>query len=162
MPYCQPNEVSELDPQELGNSLRNALSQGLTHLHAVYSEDSASTAPAAGKWSAKQVIGHLIDSAANNHQRVVRLNIDPKVSLPGYKQDQWVKVQGYSERRWKDLLHLWEALNLHLAESIQRTAKQNLSHLWEEDSGPLTLGFIIEDYVAHMKHHLRALGCALP
>src|SRR5712692_9726124 len=69
---------------------------------------------APGKWSAKQVIGHLVDSAANNHQRFVRLQLENNLSLPGYEQNGWVGCQDYQHERWPDLVQLWRSYNLHL------------------------------------------------
>ncbi|PYQ41688.1 MAG: hypothetical protein DMF77_15140 [Acidobacteria bacterium] len=61
----------------------------------------------AGKWSRKQVLGHLIDSAANNHQRFVRGQLGPSLAFPGYEQDKWVAAQAYQQRSWADLVALW-------------------------------------------------------
>src|SRR5262245_20064045 len=75
----------------------------------------ASVRPAPGKWSRKEILGHLIDSAANNHQRFVRLQITNRVDLPGYQQDHWVRLQHYQEDKWVDIVSLWQAYNKHLA-----------------------------------------------
>jgi hypothetical protein len=157
MPYTQLRDVPLLNSIELAEDLRGALAAGLRRLNASFDAQSSAGNSAPGKWSAKEVIGHLIDSALNNHQRVVRLNIDTRVDLPGYQQNEWVRVQGYADRSWFDLLKLWEVVNLHLAEAIQRTPKHSLEHTWFYDGERVPLGHIIEDYTAHMNHHLRAL-----
>ena len=56
-----------------------------------------------GQWSAKQVLGHLIDSAANNHQRFVRAQFTDDLVFPGYDQEQWIRVQHYEEESWSAL-----------------------------------------------------------
>src|SRR5215211_3151625 len=81
-----------------------------------------------GRWSRKQVIGHLIDSASNNHQRFVRLMLEDDLSLPGYLQDGWVASQRYNERPWPELLALWSAYNRHLASIIANVPASALSH----------------------------------
>src|SRR5688500_20264119 len=74
--------------------------------------DQAATVPAVpGKWSRKQVLGHLLDSAANNHQRFVRLRCGD-VALPGYAQNDWVSAQRYQDRAWTELVEPWRVLNL--------------------------------------------------
>src|SRR5687767_8382348 len=78
------------------------------------SDSEAARPRAPGKWSAKQTIGHLIDSAANNHQRFVRAQQTPALQLPGYEQDHWVTCQRYDDRPWDELVSLWHGYNRHL------------------------------------------------
>jgi len=72
-----------------------------------------------GKWSRKEILGHLIDSAANNHQRFVRMQHEEALVLPGYRQDDWVRTQNYAAREWRDLVELWMAYNRHLAHILR-------------------------------------------
>ena len=67
-----------------------------------------------GEWAPIEVLGHLIDSAANNHQRFVRAQFTDDLVFPGYEQDQWVNSQHYREASWSDVIQLWSAYNLHL------------------------------------------------
>lgn len=115
--------------------------------------------PASDKWSAKEELGHLIDSAANNHQRIVRVQSEDKLSLPGYQQDQWVKVHGYQRRDWQELIELWSSFNQQLliaATSVPDAAWANTCRI--SDLGPLTLKVVFEDYLDHMLHHLEHIG----
>jgi hypothetical protein len=106
----------------------------------------------------RQVIGHLIDSASNNHQRFVRLMLAGEVNLPGYEQEQWVASQRYQDRSWSDLLVLWAAYNHHLAHLIAQVPSSVLSHRCSVgDADPVTLEFLMRDYVAHLEHHVRSL-----
>src|SRR5689334_3349251 len=77
------------------------------------SEQTASQRPAPGKWSAKETIGHLIDSAANNHQRFVRMQMQKHLELEGYDGDEWVRLERYTDRPWLDVVNLWECYNRH-------------------------------------------------
>jgi hypothetical protein len=131
------------------------------------SDEEASRRPAAGKWSPKEIIGHLIDSAANNHARFVRgqLSDDPEFSK--YDQERWVLVQRYQDRPWRDLVGLWQAYNEHLAWVMETSDRTALAReftapdvdeiLWKTlDNGRApTLGYFMTDYVVHLKHHLR-------
>ena len=156
MRYTTPSDPSTLDPKALADTLEIALDRGYTQLLTLTDED-ATKALAPGKWSAQQVIGHLCDSAMNNQQRVVRLALEPTLELPGYEQEGWVRVQAYALRPWAEVLALWLVLNRHLGHTVRHLERAALTHIWMHGGEPLTLGFIIEDYIAHLEHHLRAL-----
>ena len=106
-------------------------------------------------WSPKEVLGHLIDSAANNHQRFVRAQETDALSLPGYEQNHWVRSQGYNDADWPHLVALWTHLNLHLADVIARIPIDRYSvPCTIGESAPVTLEFVIVDYLNHLKHHM--------
>jgi hypothetical protein len=118
---------------------------------------SSKTSPS--KWSRKEELGHLLDSAANNHQRIVRTQLEDMPRMPGYDGDKWVILHRYQDRPWPDLIALWRALNTQLLEA----AKAAPVAAWSRtctigDSQPLTLKFVFEDYLAHMTHHLQHIG----
>ncbi len=116
---------------------------------------AAAVRPAPGKWSRKEILGHLIDSAANNHQRFIRLQLAPRVDLPGYEQDEWVRANHYQDRRWPEIIDLWQAYNSQLATIIRNVDPKTLKNVWHRSSGEdLDLEFIIRDYLVHMRHHL--------
>jgi DinB superfamily len=154
--YAEGAEVAALDPAELSERLSAVLRNAMPWLVTI-SEAEASVPECEGKWSGKQVIGHLIDSAVNNLGRIVRMQIESGQSLPGYEQMAWVNLQHYEERDWAQVLALWFALNEHVAWTIAHVQKANLENRGVVAGEPLTLGFLIEDYVAHMEHHLRAM-----
>lgn len=124
-----------------------------------FSEEESTEKVRPGKWSKKEVIGHLIDSAANNHQRFVRLQQSDALPMPQYDQDDWVKIQRYNERPWKELVTLWQAYNAHLLHVMQHVRSNTLENtaIFPE-TGTLTLKFIMLDYVVHLEHHLRQAG----
>ena len=129
------------------------------------SDERASKGTAEG-WSAKQVLGHLIDSAANKHQRFIRAQFTNDLAFPGYDGDQWVDAQKYNDEDWVDLIDLWRAYNLHLVRVVslipeavltQQRDKHTLDQIafrTVEQSNPTTLEYLIRDYLDHLKHHL--------
>lgn len=154
--YIEPSDVTALAPRQLAEELRRTVDDGFKALCRI-PHPMASQPLAVGKWSAKQVVGHLIDSAANNLQRMVRLQIEPEVRFPGYRQEDWVAVQCYSVMQWMQTLETWRVMNAHLAHVVQHIKPECLGHVWHSDDGTVTLGFMVEDYIAHVRHHLRQL-----
>jgi hypothetical protein len=154
--YTQGTKVELLDPVDLGNQLTAVVRQALPWLQAL-TEGSASRPGKTGKWCAKEVIGHLTDSAINNHARVMRLQIEAEPNLSGYEQMAWVNLQHYADREWARVLDVWAKLNGHFAWAISRIDKAHLANIGTVEGDELTLGFLVEDYIAHMEHHLRAL-----
>src|SRR5258707_7233138 len=77
-------------------------------------EDAAAHKPGPDRWSKKEILGHLIDSAANNHQRFVRAQLILHLDFPEYEQDLWVAAQSYATEPWLDLVNLWVAYNRHI------------------------------------------------
>jgi DinB superfamily len=151
---------------------RQTVDSAAERLRAV-SEPQAEAQMIDGAWSAKQIIGHLIDSAANNHPRFVRAQFIDHLDFPGYDQEQWVSAQDYQAAPWPALIGLWQAYNLHLAHvvagippdtlraprarhSLDRIAWQTLSA-----SEPATLDYLVRDYLGHLKDHLHQLFAAL-
>jgi len=118
---------------------------------------AAKSSPA--KWSAKEELGHLLDSAANNHQRIVRGQLENNVEVPSYDQNAWVAINRYQKRDWNELVDLWQALNRQLlaaAESVPDSAWPNTLTIAAHE--PMTLRFVFEDYLNHMAHHLEHIG----
>jgi hypothetical protein len=118
-------------------------------------DDEAAQSPAPGRWSKKQILGHLIDSAGNNHQRFVRAQIAPRLEFPEYRQESWVAVQSYATESWPDLVDLWVQLNRHLLHIIRNVPESCLSRtcvIGTHDAMPLSA--VIEGYLTHMEHHL--------
>lgn len=114
-----------------------------------------------GGWSRKQVVGHLIDSASNNHQRFVRAALQATLELPGYDQDGCVRMQAVQEAPWTLLTALWGEYNRYLAHVIAHLPPAKLETICRIGSDePVTLRFIAEDYVRHLMHHLSQIGAA--
>lgn len=154
--YAKDADAAGLDPVELSERLAEVLRKAMPWLVTI-SEAEASVPERDGKWSAKEVIGHLTDSAVNNLGRIVRLQLEAGQSLPGYEQMAWVSLQHYAEREWAQVLALWFALNEHVAWTIEHVEKTRLANRGVVAGEPLTLGFLIADYIAHMEHHLKAM-----
>jgi hypothetical protein len=131
-------------------------------------EDQDAGRPRAeGKWSRKEIVGHLIDSAINNHARFVRGALQPDFVFEGYDQDAWVRAQRYQDRNWAGLVRAWRVYNRQIAEVVRATPAEALErprprHNLHEIAfcrlpaeAVATLQYLVEDYVAHLQHHLR-------
>ena len=117
-----------------------------------------------GKWSKKEILGHLLDSASNNHQRFVRAALQGDLVFPGYEQDALVTLQRYGEMNWSLLLEFWAGYNRFLAHVISVLPAQSAGATCViGNNEPATLGWIAQDYVEHLKHHLnQILGPTFP
>ncbi len=108
-----------------------------------------------GKWTRKEILGHLIDSAANNHQRFVRAQFTNPFVWPGYEQEAWVAVHHYRDRPWVELVDLWAALNGHIAHVVEHIPADRLTtEVRIGAEKPASLDWLVRDYVSHMRHHL--------
>ena len=147
---------------ETAEQLRQIVSETALRLSAV-PESEALRKPGAEKWSRKEILGHLIDSASNNHQRFVRAQFAARLEFPGYTQNQWNAAQRYQEEPWVHLVELWASYNRHIAHVIDGISPDAASHICVigEGAQPVTLGFLVEDYVSHLLHHLRQID-AIP
>ena len=118
-------------------------------------DDHSFSEKTGGKWSKKEILGHLIDSATNNHQRFVRGQFEqiPKIT---YNQDQWNACNFYQEISPGQIIDFWTVYNRQLLELIKNIPAERLEHKintgGRED---LSIGFLIGDYVEHLEHHLR-------
>jgi hypothetical protein len=153
--YTTPTDPARLDPKALSTQLSQTVHAAHTWLSALTAEDAA-TPLAEDKWAPKQIIGHLTDSAVNNLARIVRAQIGPE-RLSGYEADAWVDLQHYVERDWKQVLGLWFALNEHITWAIGHIPQHDLNNHVSVAGTVVSLGFIIEDYIAHMRHHFSTL-----
>lgn len=111
-----------------------------------------------GGWTRKQIVGHLLDSAANNRQRFVRASSAASYSGPPYDQDAWVAAHGYADQPWATLLAWWETEHQILMAVVDRIPEERLkTQCVVNDNAPVTLGFLIADYVEHQRWHVSQL-----
>lgn len=120
-------------------------------------ELSASSAP--GKWSRQEILGHLIDSAANNHRRFVLALTRPEpLLIVPYEQDAWVRWADYQHTPAADLLALWTLYNRQLIRLIAQIPPEAHATRCTFESGySVTLGWLVEDYAVHLEHHVQQL-----
>ena len=142
-----------MDP--LSQDLRSVIAEAEPALLRTVSEEAASAVPPNQGWSKKQELGHLLDSATNNRVRFIRASLEGGFAAPSYDGDGWVRMGGHGDAPWSELVDLWAALNRALVRVLDRIPHDRLSATCRVgDNEPVTLAFLIEDYVAHMQHHL--------
>lgn len=108
----------------------------------------------------KQILGHMIDSASNNHQRMVRLQYNSELIFPDYRQDNdlWIALQDYQNANWQDLIQLWKFFNLHVIQVIKAIDTTKLENFWCDFEGTkVTLQQMIEGYLWHLELHLNEI-----
>jgi len=108
----------------------------------------------------RQILGHLIDSAVNNHHRIVRLQYNENLEFPDYRQDndRWIAIQNYQEENWEQLVSFWKSYNLHMVHIIKNVNESCLNHTWHDFEGAReTLQTVIEGYVWHLNLHLKEI-----
>lgn len=148
------------------NDLRQAVNEATPRLIAL--AERSATRPAPDKWSAREIIGHLVDSASNNHQRFVRGQLQDDLVFPGYAQADWVRIGRYQDAPWDELVALWKMFNLQIARVMEGTpedvrTRPRTRHSFDAIGVPLkegeapTLEHVMSDYVVHLKHHLRQI-----
>ena len=140
--------------RETAENLRKTLSEVLPLLENI-GDEAASVKPLPNKWSKKEILGHLIDSASNNHQKFVRTIAEKHIDFAGYRQNQWIDSQKYNSADWQMLIGFWAFYNEHLAHVIENVDAGALANeITIDGARTFTLEFMIKDYVEHLKHHL--------
>jgi hypothetical protein len=142
---------------EIGSQLEDLIARTGREL-AAFTDSDAAQPVISGGWSRKQVLGHLIDSASNNHQRFVRALLQEELHWPNYDQSGCVRVQHFQEFSWSNLVGLWSSFNLLLAHVLASVPEAKRKTLCMIGDGPaMTLEELAEDYLAHMRHHLEQI-----
>jgi hypothetical protein len=140
--------------REIADKLKTIISETEPKLRRM-DDDEVILKPYPEKWSKKELLGHLIDSAANNHQRFVRSQYGVAKDFPPYAHNEWVSIQKYNEIDWETLISFWLVYNQHLIKLIENIPAQfesTLCNIGKDE--PVTLKFVVEDYLQHMQHHL--------
>ena len=143
--------------RKLALLLQQTIEREVTALRAL-TEEQAEVPRGPGKWCPKEELGHLIDSASNNHLRFVGGAIGPEFHGAGYAQDEWVRLHGYAGLPWGHIVNFWFEYNSLLSGLVENIPDEKLStQCFLSADPPVSLGFIIEDYVMHMRHHIDQL-----
>ncbi len=151
------------------STLRTILFNASEPLKAISEADFA-VKPAPHKWSKKEILGHLIDSAYNNHQRFLRAEAQGDLVFQGYNQDEWVLKNNYQNRYAEQLHIMWYSVNFHMSYMIaglsdkllqEETTQHNFHRICMNripEGQPTTLGYLVWDYLFHMEHHLSQIS----
>jgi len=114
----------------------------------------ADTRLAADTWTLKEMVAHLVDSASNNHQRFIRLQLEPVLTFPKYDAEEWRVVTRIGPFDHTTLVALWKTYNALLLHLIEHVNPAALGHVWRREDRDITLEALIHDYFAHMEFHL--------
>ena len=144
--------------QNISHRIRK-LVETVNELLPSFSEAELTYTPGPGQWSKKEILGHLIDSAMNNHRRFVQSQLEPEpLLIVAYDQREWVALARYQHTPTQQLLQLWTLHNQQLARLLAHLPATAATHRCEFDNGySVTLRWLAEDYVMHMEHHIQQL-----
>ncbi len=144
-------------PHQLASEFRQRLGNAREQL-AKISIEQADQPFRPGGWLRKELLGHLLDSAANNQIRFVVAALEGRFTGSQYDQEGWVRLQSYRTAPWSDLVELWRLANDRLARIVEQLSEAALaSPCTIGQAGPVTLEFLIRDYLRHLEHHLAGL-----
>jgi hypothetical protein len=155
--------------RNIASDLRQAVADALVWLRKLPDHGDARR-PAPNKWSPREIIGHLIDSASVNHERFVRAQLQDDLVFPTYEQDLWVSKQRYNEQDWNGLLARWVSFNEQIASTVERISERDMTrpridhnlHMigWRTvaPTEATTLEYFVNDYVGHLRHHLAQIS----
>lgn len=147
---------------ELGAQFLDRIQAAAVQLARV-DEDLAILESRPGGWLRKQEMGHLLDSAQNNHQRIVMAALNGRYEGPGYEQNEWVDLHGYDQFRWADLCSYWRARNRMLAHVVGRLTPSQLGAAVTVGlDKAVSLEDLIVDYLRHLDHHVSQITALLP
>jgi hypothetical protein len=144
--------------QDISHRLRKLLGI-LNDVWPTFSEADLAYTPGPGRWSKKEILGHLIDSAMNNHRRFVLSQLEPEpLLITPYEQREWVALARYQFTPASELLHLCTLLNQQLARLLEQLPATTATQRCEFDNGySVTLRWLAEDYVLHLEHHIHQI-----
>lgn len=116
--------------------------------------------PSETRWSKKEILGHLVDSAINNLQRFTEIQYHEKpYQIRSYNQDELVKANAYQNKDTQELFRLLTALNRQIVYLVKNQTESTLKYeVILPNQTKTDLKFIIEDYFDHFYHHLNQIG----
>ncbi len=156
VPHPSPSRMTAA--AALADTLTREVEAAAGRLRAL-TEPAVSRRPAPGTWAPKEILGHLVDSAAHNQRRFVLGQGPGPHHFPGYEQDAWVARQRYADAPWPELVELWRLANRHLARTLAAAPPEAFATACRVGTDePVTLGSLAEGYLAHLRHHLAQLG----
>ena len=140
----------------IADQLEQTINEYLPQLRSL-NETKAAIKPSPAKWSKKEILGHLIDSATNNHHRFVRAQFELEPTIL-YNQNEWNKHSYYDSMEDDHIVSFWTWYNRHIIELVRRIPPPMLKReCTMEDGSTRTIAWLFDDYVRHMEHHLRQI-----
>jgi hypothetical protein len=120
------------------------------------SDEAYEWRPQSDKWSKKEILGHLVDSAQNNIRRFIVAQYEEMPNI-FYAQDEWVALTGYKDYPNRDLIALWTLLNNHILIILVKMSPDAKQRRCKMGGQPQTLAWVAADYCNHLLHHLHQI-----
>jgi len=135
----------------IASDLKNIIDQHISALRALPDQEIKDK-PSPTKWSRKEILGHMVDSAQNNIRRFIVAQYEESPRIV-YNQDKWVAISHYQEYESADLINLWYLLNKHIVVILENMAEE-MKQRESQTEALHTLEWLALDYIKHLKHHL--------
>jgi hypothetical protein len=112
-----------------------------------------------GKWSRKEVIGHLVDSAIHNLVRFTEIHyVEKPYRHRPYNQNDLVNLNQYQAKEINELTQLWFSLNKQILQIMKSVSEEALDYkIILSDNSVIDLRFMMTDYVEHLEHHINQI-----
>jgi hypothetical protein len=136
---------------QTASELASLVHQYSDRLHGL-KEEVVSIKPSPAKWSKKEILGHLIDSAQSNIRRFIVAQYEEQPYIR-YNQDAWVAISGYQQLEFKSIVDLWKLINLHIVHILSNLTPEMAERKCQTEAVH-TVEHLAKDYIKHLRHHV--------
>lgn len=117
------------------------------------SEEVAQTTYAEGKWTLKEVLGHVIDTERIFTYRILAFARGETQALPGFEQDDYVKCGNFNNRTWQSLVNEFTLVRNSTLALIQSLPEDLTTREGNANGYKFSIRALIALVTGHEMHH---------